>query len=564
MASGRPDPSAVRRLMKLAGVSPGGSATDSELIERFVRDRSEGAFADLMARHGPMVRAVCRRHLRDPHAADDAFQAAFLVLARKAGAVRWRECLGGWLFEVATRVSRKAASQAARRAAREGSPADAAPEPAAPVPPTPADLTALQAALDEELARLPEKLRSPLVLCHLEGLSQDEVARHLGLSDGQLRGRLYRAKERVRERLVRRGFTLTAVLLALTVGGRAAAVPAVLATATLRLCSAPAGALPAAVLELSHGVIRDMTLTMKPLAALALVGLLGLGTAGLVARPGPGADPAAPAAAVPLPKPPVPAPVRQDDEKKPDPARRVETIGGWIKAVAADKNSIRVKPDEDGGETDVPVPAAAKVRFGKQPVAVADLQPGMRVALTYVGNEQTPSEVKASWPRTGSEVRAVDAAKATVTIRVENRGVDFDVPLAVAADAEVVVDRLPAGLADVPVGRKVELELTLDKKSVTAVHADGDKGDIPALVKTYDAAARTLLVEFEAEAHDVGRRVTLCLPVSADAKVRLAGKDAHLTDLKERTPVRLRMTADRKAVAGVLAGNPLPAEKDDD
>src|SRR5262245_40505129 len=100
---------AVRHLVAWAGASPGGPATDRELIERFVQDGSQGAFAALIDRHGPMVRAVCRRHLRAPQDIDDAFQATFLVLIRKAGEVRWRESIGGWLFEVATRVGRKAA-----------------------------------------------------------------------------------------------------------------------------------------------------------------------------------------------------------------------------------------------------------------------------------------------------------------------------------------------------------------------------------------------------------------------------------------------------------------------
>src|SRR5690349_12061141 len=129
MSTGRPGSSSVRRLLKRAGVSGGGPVGDRELVERFVKDRSEGAFADLMARHGPMVLAVCRRHLRDPHAADDAFQATFIVLARRAGSVRWRESIGGWLFEVATRVARQAAARAVRQSAREDNLA-AAPEPA--------------------------------------------------------------------------------------------------------------------------------------------------------------------------------------------------------------------------------------------------------------------------------------------------------------------------------------------------------------------------------------------------------------------------------------------------
>ncbi|MBX9627294.1 MAG: sigma-70 family RNA polymerase sigma factor, partial [Gemmataceae bacterium] len=118
MSSGRPPPGSVRGLLRLAGVAPGGDATDRDLVRAFALDRSEAAFAALMARHGPMVRAVCRRALRDQHLADDAVQATFVVLARRAGAVRWKESLAGWLFEVARRVSRKAAVQAARRAAR--------------------------------------------------------------------------------------------------------------------------------------------------------------------------------------------------------------------------------------------------------------------------------------------------------------------------------------------------------------------------------------------------------------------------------------------------------------
>src|SRR5262249_25747390 len=254
---------AIPHLMELAGRSPGGQATDRELIEHFVRDGSEGAFADLMAPHGPMGGAACRPHLRGAHAVEDAFQATFLVLIRRAGGVGWRESIGGWLFEVATRVARKAAGQAVRRSVREGAPAGSTSEPTAPAPAS--DLTALQLALDEELRVLPEKFRTPLVLCHLEGLSQGEVARHLGGTDGQLRGRLYGAKERLGERLVRRGFSLTAVLLALTIGRQARAIPSTLATATLRIATATPHTIPVAVHLLATGVIRDMTTTCKPL-----------------------------------------------------------------------------------------------------------------------------------------------------------------------------------------------------------------------------------------------------------------------------------------------------------
>jgi len=570
MGANRPDPSAVRQLLKLAGAPAGGHATDRELIARFVADRSEAAFADLMARHGPMVLGVCRRHLRDRHAADDAFQATFIVLARRAGAVRWRESVGGWLFEVATRVARKAAVRTARRSSREGTPTDAAPEPAAPPATPPADLSALQAALDEELAKLPERLRAPVVLCHLEGLSQAEVARHLGVSDGQLRGRLYRAKEKLRENLLRRGFALTAVLLALNVAGTAQALPAVLAAGTLRLATASTDVIPVAILKLTQGVIQDMTFSTKLFAVLALFGVLGFGAAGVATHAALAGAPdrAAAITTAPATRPlvgpnPLVQPIRRDDEAK-KPEDKADRVGGTIKAIPAEKNTLRVKIDEADTETDIVVPATAKVTFGKKPAMLADLKPGMHVEFVYVGEATAPTEVHARWPKTEAKAKAVDAAKNTITIAVENGGVDFDIPLTVAADAEVKVDGLPAGLADVAVGLKVALELGLDKKTVLAVRADGEKGDIPAVVKSYDPAARTLLIEFEIDANDVNRHVTLALAVNADAKVRLAGKDAKLSDLKERMPVRLRMTADRKAVASILAGDPLPVSKDDD
>ena len=573
MPNDTPNPAgAVRRLLRLAGQSACAGPCDRELLERFVMDRSESAFAALLGRHGSMVLSVCRRYLRDPRDAEDAFQATFLVLARKAGTVRWRESIAGWLFDVASRVAKKAAVQAARRHKREGGSTAQAPELPAPVSPPATDLGALQATLDEELRKLPEKLRTPVVLCHLEGLSQDEVARQLGISDGQLRGRLYRAREKLRENLIRRGFTLSAVLLALTVGPKAQAVPALLATATLRVALTNPAAANATVLTLTHGVTQEMSRNLSFSVVIALLGLLGLGAVGFALAPS-GSTPTLPAD-VPLAgtatQPPLPAANEQplavaddnkDDDKKPE--EKVDRIFGWLTTVTPDKNSFRVKID-DGEETEINLDSKTKVRFGKKPIAVADLKPNMRVELIYRGASNTPSEVVASWRHSHSEVKSLDLAKSTLTIHVENDGIEFEVALTVTPDATILVDKLPAGLADVMPGRKALLKLGLDKKTVIGIEAEGNKLDIPALVKSYDAVANTLLVEFDAEADDFGRRVTLALPVNADAKVRLAGADAKLTDLLPRMPVRLRMTDDRKAVAGILAAHPLPERKDDD
>jgi RNA polymerase sigma factor (sigma-70 family) len=263
---------------------------DQVLLTRFVRDRDEAAFAALLERHGAMVLGVCGRVLKNAHDAEDACQAVFLVLARKADSVRKRGSLGSWLHGVAWRVARKLRSTLARRSARE-IPA-AAPQ-LATTPP--ADLTwreVLQ-VLDEELNRLPAVYKAPLVLCHLEGRTQDEAARELGWTLGALRGRLERGRAKLRARLLRRGLTASAALASATLapGLCPAAVPPSLVVTTLNasLAMATGRTLPAAVpprvVALAQGVLREGWLTPLKTAAVVgvaavVVGALALGYAG--------------------------------------------------------------------------------------------------------------------------------------------------------------------------------------------------------------------------------------------------------------------------------------------
>ncbi|MBN9524182.1 sigma-70 family RNA polymerase sigma factor, partial [bacterium] len=172
----------VSTLLRLADRPAAGS--DPELLARFARDRDEAAFAALVDRHGPMVLGVARRLLRDPHAADDVFQATFLALARSAAALRRPGGLPAWLYRTAVRAAVKLART--RRPL-----ALAADRPAAGADPLDA-LTAreLLAAVDDEIRRLPAALRAAVVACGLEGRSQDEAARLLGWTAGQVRGRL--------------------------------------------------------------------------------------------------------------------------------------------------------------------------------------------------------------------------------------------------------------------------------------------------------------------------------------------------------------------------------------
>jgi RNA polymerase sigma factor (sigma-70 family) len=242
-----------------------GPLGDEQLLERFLarRDESaEDAFAELVRRHGPMVLAVCRRVLRDAHEAEDAFQATFLVLSRKAASVMRREKVASWLYGVAVRTAGQARDRAARRRARER-------RVSAPIrvyPPDDGPPDELRDILDEELARLPDRHRGPVVLCELEGLSRPEAARRLGIPEGTLSSRLARAKARLRDRLASRGVALPVAAIAAVLAreARAVTVPLSLLESTVGAAAGvaagpiAAAAISAPVAALSQGVIETM------------------------------------------------------------------------------------------------------------------------------------------------------------------------------------------------------------------------------------------------------------------------------------------------------------------
>ena len=194
----------ARQVRTLLDDGAAGGLTDAELLERFATrggDAAQAAFAALVERHGPMVLRACRSILRDPHRAQDAFQATFLLLARRAGSLWVRDSLAPWLHSVACRVSSGSRAAEGRRRAMERRAAGRASRSAAE--PTRDDLAP---ALHEEVERLPDRLKAPVVLCYLEGLTHDRAAEHLGCPVGTVRSRLARGRERLRRALVRRGF----------------------------------------------------------------------------------------------------------------------------------------------------------------------------------------------------------------------------------------------------------------------------------------------------------------------------------------------------------------------
>ncbi len=209
----------------------GVGATDGQLLESFVSRRDSGAFRDLMSRHGPSVLRVCRGVLHDSHAADDAFQATFLVLVRKAPAIQDPERLGGWLRGVAYRTAVRARSQAARRRVVETS----RKELRWIDPPPEESKEELQRVMGDELARLPDLYRQAVTLCYLEGLTHQEAASRLGWPVGTVKVRLVRARRLLQERLNRRGIGWGAgLLLVLRYPGEVSATPDVLVESTIR------------------------------------------------------------------------------------------------------------------------------------------------------------------------------------------------------------------------------------------------------------------------------------------------------------------------------------------
>jgi RNA polymerase sigma factor (sigma-70 family) len=231
----------ARYVRRLAAPAPAGPDADAVLLDRYRAGRDEAAFAALVARHGPMVLGACRRLLPDPHEAEDAFQATFLVLARKAASVRPAGAVAAWLHGVACRVARGARAAGLRRRLREAPAADLAPPDPRPDPL--AEVTAREALriLDEEVTRLPAPYRLAVLLCCLEGLSQEEAAARLGWTPGSVKGRLERGRGRLHARLVKRGLVPSAALAAAATARATPAVPASI-TARAVLAGTPGGA----------------------------------------------------------------------------------------------------------------------------------------------------------------------------------------------------------------------------------------------------------------------------------------------------------------------------------
>ncbi|HEV3255717.1 MAG TPA: sigma-70 family RNA polymerase sigma factor, partial [Gemmataceae bacterium] len=282
MAEVRPNP-VIQHIRHLIGSVQAAAMTDGQLLERFLASRDESAVEALVRRYGPLVLGVCRRVLHNAHAAEDAFQATFLVLMRKAPSLDRGKPLGSWLYTVAYRLALRARANEARRRQCETQAAQSRTV-SEGHPTSPSDMVV---ALEEELQKLPEKHRAPLVLCYLQGKTNEKAAELLGCPRGSMSARLAQSRERLRACLARRGYAVPSAGIAtlLATATAEAAVPLPLLSNTMRAAvwfageeAGTAGFVSAQAVALARGAVRAMFVNKLKIAGVVLLATAMLGT----------------------------------------------------------------------------------------------------------------------------------------------------------------------------------------------------------------------------------------------------------------------------------------------
>ena len=483
-----------------------GGPTDAQLLDCFVRRRDEAAFAALVRRHGPMVLGLCRRIAGNVHDAEDAFQATFLVLVRRAASLGAAELVGNWLYGVAYRTALKARAANARRREREKQ-VEEMPQPAVEPEGGSAELRTI---LDRELSRLPDKYRVPVVLCELEGRSRREVAEQMRLPEGTLSSRLAAARKLLARRLSRRGLTLSGAALTAAVSGP-------LAARTVEAATLVAGVVSPRAAALAEGVLRAMTLSKLKIATVVLLtlGLFGTG-AGRLTQPALAEKPAAK-------KEKGLKAVATEKEKK----EQGPSVRGTVKAVDLAKKTIALTVIVDAAkkktdEKTFDVAADAKISLGdvlskkETPPAgkLADLIPGTGVDARLSVDKKTVVAISAWGPSIHGYVKSADPGKNTLTIGTKYSGKVQEMTFQVRKDARIIKDDglgkkgdtpKEGTYADLVEGVPVLVQVSVHRKTALgiAIHGASLQGD----VKSYDDGTKTLTVTVKEDAQIVDKEL---------------------------------------------------------
>ena len=582
-------PTAVEKIVRRFRIQSLASETDRELLRAFADDGNEAAFAEIVRRHGPLVLGVCRRVLGNADDADDAFQATFLVLARKAASVPWRDTIKNWLHGVACRVAMKARGRALRRREKEKLAASQQPV-AVPVE----AWNELRSVLDDEIELLPAKYRDVLILCYLEGKTRDEAAEQLGWSLGSVKGCLERGRELLRTRLCKRGLTLSAALSAgllcdATAG--AGTVPAVLQAMTVQSAfhfvagSASHAALAGPVLQLAQGALNAMLIAkLKTIGTITL--LFAFGTTAFwgayQTNAGGGVELTSSARAQDAPR----RAVDQEGVRGKDGNKKSDFLG-LIKAIDLKVGTLTatsLRDGEGGGDSTFSLASKDLKVVSTMGVALklSDLTVGTRVQLDLKDTDVLAIHVE--HPTVPAFLNSVDAAKRTIEARAERKIGQYEV----AADAKITIKGKAIALKDAPLDERVFLTLSLDRKIVLAMNynnkerRDGDKpgpekgkGDRPAEKpkdgdRRVDApnAGNATIVDVDAGKNTlnvlVGRGEDLALQsltVAKDLKIKVMFgerviQEIPLAELTKPLQATVQLSDDKKSVVALTVFAP--------
>ncbi len=554
----------VQYLRSATLLRDGAGLTDEQLLGCFVAQRDEAAFAMLVRRHGPMVWGVCRRVLRDHHDAEDAFQATFLVLTRKAAVIAKRELLANWLYGVAYNTAIKARALTARRRLKEKQVKEI-PDAAARTQDLWNDLLPL---LDQELSRLPEKYRVPIVLCELEGKSRKEAALQLDVPEGTVASRLARARSKLAKRLAQRGVSLPGGLLAglLSVKAASACVPTSLVVSTVKAASLFAAGkttasslISAHVITLTEGMLKAMLISKLKSATALLLTVGMLCGAGLFMHRALGEKP-----------------TKQAVKEKPKEQSREGTteLTGVVQSIDAANYTLTLAGKALGTKT-FDVARDAKIylddgsggRLGFKDGKLTDIAEGYTVTLRLSDDRSKVIGIFAEGSNIRGILKAVALAPRTITVTIADKKSDpgQDKTFPVAKSTTVIIldgkskDKSSIGeskLEDLPIGAVVNLKLSADQKVVSNIQAEGP--EIQGIVKAVDGAQNTITVNVNdgTQAVDKTFRVlsttSIAISDGRDTGKKTSGS-SKLTDLPVGAQVTLKLSPDQKSVLSVSA-----------
>jgi len=520
---------------------------DRELLRRFLGG-DESAFTEIVQRHAGLVMGVCRRVLREAADAEDAFQATFLVLARKAGSLDWQNSVAAWLHVTARRTALKLRGSAVRRRdverkaveqkAAEGRSTDEATS-ATNDPSALATVYELSEILDDELAKLPAKFRDVFLLSQFEGLSREEVADRLGITSASVKDRLERGREQLRLRLVKRGVTLTAVALAAWIvpGTTQAAGSSALIMGTAQAAGAfatgniAATALPAAV-TLAQGVLKMMGLEKLKIAVAFFVSLLTVGsiTYGML---------------------------------KDEPTRFENGLRGQIVSIAASKPfTVTIALEEFNTLLNLDISESAKLWTAFEAGKLTDLKAGQFVSLRLGEDHRTVNEIHVQGAIREASIQSVASTGKIVIVEDTDDDDSQKKPIEVelAADAILRIGGLPASRDDLKPGMQIPLEFGIDGKRVNAIEAEAFENTlVEAELQEVNLSEKSLM--FKTEEDDDRPAMKPSFLNTSDAIITLDGKSSTLAELKVGASLRLRLSNDGKSIRAIQAKSPEP---DDD